>query len=193
MISSSLRLNIACFYFHTEIRPFKELLQVYRVENKTEHRNARRRLWPVTSVRIWYCGPAHLSSQASTPPSFTPAVLGHCDCRSDFHVPVLKEKAIMGALSRGNNNKKSFKTRSRKREGVTALQKAGDGWGELPWRKWLNVFRKSRMLFHEKLSFFLDFASDPMNLFIHWKCSQLNQQSSLKEKNVGKVNVFHRP
>lgn len=48
MISSSLGLNIACFDFHRKILPYKEILQVYRLENKTEHRVSRMRLWPVT-------------------------------------------------------------------------------------------------------------------------------------------------
>ena len=31
--------------------------------------------------------------------------LGYCDCCTDFHVPVLKEEAIMGAFSQSDNKK----------------------------------------------------------------------------------------
>lgn len=76
---------------------------------------------------------------------------------------MLKQEAVVEALSQGNNNKKSvFKPEAEGEKGVTDILKAGERWAGLPQQKQLIVFRENGMMFFEKSFLFLALVNEPM-------------------------------
>lgn len=99
MPSSSQRPNVACFDFQMNIFPCMKLQQIYRLENKTEHRFKNEAVACDFRTNIMLCICQFLIT-AWHFLSFMPVMLVCSD-----HIPVLKKEAIMGAWSQGNDDK----------------------------------------------------------------------------------------